>query len=97
MTLAFVLVAVGIFVFFRFRDDADHAIDAELRVRADAFFGEPDPDQQLRVALLGLSDEHFGQVLDADGRVAAERTAHATPDGGGASGRVSHRDGDNAR
>ena len=47
------------------------AIKAELRVRVNAFFGERDPDRQLRVALLGLSDEHFGQALSARGRVTA--------------------------
>ncbi len=70
-TLAVVLVVIGILVFVRFRQDADRAIDAELRVRANLFFEARSRDPQLREDLLGLSDEHFGQALDSSGRVTA--------------------------
>lgn len=70
VVLAFVLAAAGLFVYQRFRTDADRTIDAELRNRTTAFFAAHDPSPQLRVDLLGLSDEHFGQAL-TDGRVVA--------------------------
>ena len=69
VTLAVALLAVGGFVYVRFRADADRAIDVELRNRAAAFLSVRNPGPQLREDLLGLSDEHFGQVLDR-GRVA---------------------------
>jgi heavy metal sensor kinase len=71
VTLAIVLAAAGIFVYVRFRSDAARVVDTELRNRAASFFAAQDPDPQLRVDLLGLSDEHFGQILDPTGRVVA--------------------------
>ncbi len=71
LTLAVVLAAVGVFVFARFRDEADRTIDVELHNRTAAFFAVRSPGAQLRADLLGLSDEHFGQVLDRGGRITA--------------------------
>ena len=70
LTLAVVLAVVGVFVFARFRDEADRTIDVELHNRTTAFFAVRSPGPQLRTDLLGLADEHFGQVLDRRGRVA---------------------------
>jgi two-component system, OmpR family, sensor kinase len=70
-TLAIILAAVGIFVYARFRTDAVRTIDTELHNRSAALFAVADPDPRLRVDLLGLSDEHFGQVLDRNGDVVA--------------------------
>ena len=69
--LALVLILVGGFVFSRFRTDANNAVDAELRARTAVFFAARNPDPQLRIDLLGVSDEHFGQVLNPAGRVVA--------------------------
>ena len=70
-TLVVVLTLVGLSVFLRFRGDEDRAIDAELRARSAAYFAVRDPSDRLRIDLLGLSDEHFGQVLDSAGTVIA--------------------------
>ncbi len=79
-TLAVVLVAIGLLVFVRFRDDLDRAIDTELRNRASSFFEARSPDPQLRKDLLGLSDEHFGQALEPSGRVTSfSRQVTRTP------------------
>ena len=69
--LALVLILVGGFVFSRFRTDANNAVDAELRARTAVFFAARNPDPQLRIDLLGVSDEHFGQVMNPAGRVIA--------------------------
>lgn len=67
--LAVVLILVGGFVYSRFRADANNAVDAELRARTAVFFAARSPDPQLRIDLLGVSDEHFGQVVNPAGRV----------------------------
>ena len=69
--LAVVLLLVSGFVYSRFRADANNAVDAELRARTAVFFAARNPDPQLRIDLLGVSDEHFGQVLNPAGRVIA--------------------------
>lgn len=69
--LAVVLILVSGFVYSRFRADANNAVDAELRARTAVFFAARNPDPQLRIDLLGVSDEHFGQVLNPAGRVVA--------------------------
>lgn len=71
LVLAVTLVAAGVFVSARFRADADRAVDAELRARAATFFAAQNPDPHLLVDLLGVSDEHFGQLLDRAGTVIA--------------------------
>lgn len=73
-TLALVLAVVAAFVYVRFRADANRAIDAELRNRTSSFFAARAPDPQLRIDLLGSSDEHFGQVFDRAERVVAAST-----------------------
>ncbi len=77
-TLAIVLALVGSFVYVRFRADENRAIDTELLNRTTSFFAAPNPNPQLRIDLLGSSDEQFGQVIDRAGRVAAT-SAQLTP------------------
>ena len=69
--LAVVLLLVSGFVYSRFRADANNAVDAELRARTAVFFAARNPDPQLRINLLGVSDERFGQVVNPAGRVIA--------------------------
>ncbi len=74
VVLAIALVAAGAFVYSRFHADASGTVDAELRARTATFFATKDPNRQLLVDLLGVSDEHFGQLLDGSGRVVAWST-----------------------
>jgi signal transduction histidine kinase len=81
-TLAIVMVAVGVVVYRQVRESTDRSIDVELSSRARTFLATPTVRSRLETDLLGLSDERFGEVLDAHGRVVVhseQLTARSLP------------------
>lgn len=76
--MALVLAAAGVFLFLRLRSDLLQAVDAGLRSRGQAIFGELRRSAPLTAGVLIEADEAFAQVLSSDGAVLDSSTGLPT-------------------
>jgi two-component system OmpR family sensor kinase len=76
--VAAVLVAAGVFVYFRFEADLMEAVDTGLRSRADAYVSSSNPVLSTGGSLVE-ADDAFAQVLAVGGRVVDSTPGLAVP------------------